>query len=111
MVDLSLGKKLTNDERLLVNSELERRGKNVMVAYLLLIFLGTIGVHRFYLGLKGTAITQLVLTLVGWATVLILVGFIPLAIVGVWVFIDLFLLPGIIKSQNAELEKEIIDTL
>lgn len=102
---------LTNEERLLVNSELERRGKNIVVAYLLLLFIGTLGIHRFYLGLTGSAITQLVLTIAGWATVIILIGFLPLAVVWVWVIVDLFLIPGIIKNDNQKIEQEIIQTL
>lgn len=105
---MELGRKLTNEERMLINSELQKRGKNMLVAYLLALFLGTLGLHRFYLGLKGTAIAQLVLFIVGMVTVVIIVGFIPLAIVYIWLFIDLFLIPGIIKKENDELEKQII---
>ena len=40
--------------------------KSKLVAGLLGIFLGTFGVHNFYLGYTGKAITQLVLTIVGY---------------------------------------------
>lgn len=102
---------LTNEERMLVNSELQRKGKNMGLAYILLIFLGSLGIHRFYLGRKGSAITQLVLTIVGWLTVAILIGAIPLLVVGVWLIADLFLIPGIIRDENDKTEKEIISTL
>ena len=102
---------LTNEERMLVNSEIQRRGKSTLVAYLLLIFLGTLGIHRFYLGRTGTAVTQLVLTIIGWLTAIILIGFALLAVVWVWVIVDLFLVPGIIEAENDKLEKDVISTL
>lgn len=102
---------LTNEERMLVNSEVSRKGKNMLLAYILLIFLGTLGIHRFYLGKTGSAITQLVLTLVGWATAVFVIGFVPLFIVGAWVLVDLFLVPGIVNSANDEVEREVISSL
>ena len=77
--------------------------KSVGVSYLLWFFLGAFGGHRFYLGQTGTAITQLALTIVGWSTVWIVIGFVPLAIVGVWVLVDAFLIPGIARDQNMRL--------
>lgn len=41
-------------------------GKSKMAAGLLGIFLGSFGVHNFYLGNTGKAIGQLLLTLIGW---------------------------------------------
>lgn len=43
-------------------------GKSKMAAGLLGIFLGSLGVHNFYLGYTGKAVAQLLLTLIGgWA--------------------------------------------
>jgi len=102
---------LTTEERLLVNSEVQKRGKNILLAYILLIFLGTLGIHRFYLGKTGSAVAQLVLTIVGWMTVVLIIGFIPLVVVGIWAIVDLFLVPGIIRQQNEEVEREITQEL
>ena len=49
--------------------------KSKMAAGLLGIFLGSLGVHNFYLGYTSKAVTQLLLTLVGW----ILCGLGPIA--------------------------------
>ncbi len=40
--------------------------KSKIAAGLLGIFLGSLGVHNFYLGYTGKAIGQLLLTLIGW---------------------------------------------
>lgn len=44
--------------------------KSKMVAGLLGIFLGGLGVHNFYLGYTGKAVAQLLLTLVGWIVII-----------------------------------------
>ncbi|HXC75087.1 MAG TPA: TM2 domain-containing protein [Sphingomicrobium sp.] len=72
--------------------------KSTGVAYLLWFFLGGFGAHRFYLGQTGTAVTQLLLLLLGWIPMF--VGWIAL---GIWLFVDLFLIPGIAREQNLRL--------
>ncbi|WP_421740736.1 TM2 domain-containing protein [Cellulomonas sp.] len=62
--------------------------KQKLVAGLLQIFLGTLGVGRFYTGHTSIAVTQLVLTVVGWITAFLLVGFVLIFGVAVWAFID-----------------------
>lgn len=42
----------------MVERDLEHKKKSMALAYVFLIFLGTFGAHRFYVGKKGTAITQ-----------------------------------------------------
>jgi TM2 domain-containing membrane protein YozV len=72
--------------------------KSTGVAYLLWFFLGGFGAHRFYLGQTGTAVTQLLLALLGWIPMF--VGWFAL---GIWLFVDLFLIPGIAREQNMRL--------
>lgn len=48
--------------------------KSKLVAGLLAIFLGTFGVHNFYLGYTGKAVTQLVLSIVGILLCCVVVG-------------------------------------
>lgn len=74
--------------------------KELTVAYLLLLFLGTLGAHRFYLGRKGTAAAMLSLTIVGVCTALVLVGFVLLAAVAVWWVVDLFVTPSMVRDEN-----------
>ncbi|MDX5348175.1 MAG: NINE protein [Hymenobacteraceae bacterium] len=74
-------------------------GKSQLVALLLAIFLGGLGVHRFYLGYVGTGIIQLVLALTSFLIV-------PLAVLLVWVIIDIIRIAmGRLKPKNGEYAK------
>jgi TM2 domain-containing membrane protein YozV len=70
------------------------------VAYLLWFFVGYLGGHRFYVGKTGTAIIQLIMSIVGACTAMIGVGLFVIGLVGLWILIDAFLLPGIVRSHN-----------
>ena len=74
--------------------------KSTGVAYLLLIFFGTFGAHRFYMGRTGSAIGILVLTLLTITTWWFGLGLITSLIVGFWVFVDLFLTAGWVREHN-----------
>ena len=58
--------------------------KSKMAAGLLGIFLGGFGVHNFYLGYTGKAITQLVLTIVGYILCCVVVG--VFLVIGIWIW-------------------------
>ena len=68
--------------------------KSVGAAYVLCICLGGLGAHRFYIGRTGTAAIQLVLGLLGFV---VFITWIPLWI---WLLIDLFLIPGMVREKN-----------
>lgn len=72
----------------------ETNRKSLGVTYLLWVFAGIFGAHRFYAGRTKSAIAQLILLaipIVGWA------------ILGLWLLADLVLIPGIIQEKNNEL--------
>jgi TM2 domain-containing membrane protein YozV len=77
--------------------------KSTGVAYLLWLFLGCLGGHRFYAGKTGSAVAQLLLSLAGWLLIFIGIGLLPLIVVGVWVLIDAFLIPGWVRNTNTKL--------
>lgn len=58
--------------------------KSKMAAGLLAIFLGTFGVHNFYLGYNQKAIIQLVSTIVGIVLSCIVVGI--FVVIGIWIW-------------------------
>jgi TM2 domain-containing membrane protein YozV len=77
--------------------------KSTGVAYLLWFFLGGFGAHRFYLGQIGTAAAQLLLFVLGWLTLILGIGLVLLAVVGIWWIVDALLIPGIARDQNLRL--------
>lgn len=94
-----------NDARL--QMMFQARKKSTGAAYLLWLFLGGFGAHRFYLGQTGTGAAQLILFLLGWLTLIIGIGLFLLIAVGIWALVDAFLIPGLIEQQNMELVKEL----
>ncbi|WNF37405.1 TM2 domain-containing protein [Bacillaceae bacterium IKA-2] len=83
---------LTTEEFQLLSSEMSKKQKSSGTTWLLWVFTGVLGGHRFYLGKTGTAVAML-LTLGG---------------LGFWVFIDLFLINGMIKDTNDNIENDVI---
>lgn len=102
---------LTPQQLAIFESEMTKRRKNIVLAYLLLLFLGGFGAHRFYLGSTPIAIVQLICCVVGLLTVAIFIGIIPLAITGIIAIVDLFLTPGMTNAANERLEREILARL
>ncbi|MCB4805047.1 TM2 domain-containing membrane protein YozV [Methylobacterium brachiatum] len=79
----------TTQEKILIEQRVTNEGPSIVLAYVLWFFLGAFSAHRFYLGRTGTAILQILLNC-------ILVGFI-------WVVLDLFLIPGMVRAKQASL--------
>ena len=75
--------------------------KSKMTAALLAFFLGSLGIHRFYAGKIGTGIVLLLLTIIGYVTIFVVVGYFLLSAVGIWVLIDfIMILMGKFKDKN-----------
>jgi TM2 domain-containing membrane protein YozV len=85
---------LGTQELILIEQRITNEGRSVGVAYLLWFFLGFFSAHRFYLRRPGTAIFQIILNC-------ILIGLI-------WVLIDAFLIPGMVRNENAKLRDILI---
>lgn len=96
------------EQQLLIEQRVANEGKSQIVAYLLLILLWGFGVHRMYLGRYVSGILMLVLWGLGWLTAAILIGWIPIGFVCLWAFIDLFLIPGMIRDDNAVIRQELL---
>lgn len=69
--------------------------KSKVCAGLLALFVGSLGVHNFYLGYTSKGVAQLLLTLVGW----VLCGLGPI-IASVWAFVEaIMILTGSINKD------------
>ncbi|HZK32124.1 MAG TPA: NINE protein [Corynebacterium sp.] len=66
--------------------------KSRALALILCFLLGSLGIHNFYYGQTGAGVAKLVLSILGWLTAIIFIGVLFLAIVSIWVFIDLILI-------------------
>lgn len=87
---------LTTQDRILIEQRIANAKPSTAVAYLLALFLGCFGAHRFYLGRTGSAIAQLILT----------ITIIGLLVTGIWVLVDLFLIPGMIRQKIEVLRQQ-----
>ena len=76
----------------------EASRKSVGATYLLWLFLGPLGAHRFYAGSTKTGIIQLGLcvSVIGWLVL------IP------WLLADLFLIPGIVRDHNMGVLRDMV---
>ncbi|WP_426257718.1 TM2 domain-containing protein [Sphingomonas sp. DC1600-2] len=88
---------LTISELSLVEQRVANDGPSTGVAYLLWFFLGWISAHRFYLGRPATAILQIL-------SYFILIGFI-------WLLIDAFLIPGMVRDKKNEIRNNVMTQL
>lgn len=62
--------------------------KSKLAAGLLGIFLGSLGVHNFYLGHTGKAVGQLVGTIVGYVLLIVVIGIFIIAGISIWALIE-----------------------
>lgn len=74
--------------------------RNILLAYILWLFLGQLGIHRFYTGRIGSGIAQILLGVIGWATTWILIGWGLLIILWIWLILDIFLIPSMCRNPK-----------
>lgn len=108
---LAIKSQLSAQQLALFESEMNKRRKSVALAYVLLLFLGGMGIHRFYLGFNNLAIAQLICFILGILTAVIGVGFVLLAFTGIVAIVDLFLTPGLTDQANQRIESQILAAL
>lgn len=82
----------------------EPNKRSLGLAYLFWFVAGQASLHRFYCGQKDTALMQIGLGIVSLVIMFIFepLGFIGLLAWIVWIFADLFLMPGMMRRFKAE---------
>lgn len=88
---------LTTQDRMLIEQRITNEGPSIVVAYLFWFFLWFVSAHRFYLKKPGSAVLQIL-------SFFILIGFI-------WVIVDIFLIPGMVRARQDELRRTLASTL
>ena len=96
---------MDTQREILIEQRVANDAKSPLVAYLLLIFLWGLGVHRMYLGRWLSGILMAVLWGLGWLTAPILIGWPLLGLVSLWVIIDMFLIPGMIQEDKDDMRR------
>jgi TM2 domain-containing membrane protein YozV len=80
---------LSTQEQILIEQRVTNEGPSVVVAYLFWFFLWFVSAHRFYLGRKTSAVLQIL-------SYFVVIGFI-------WVLIDIFLIPGMVRDRQQQI--------
>lgn len=101
---------MTNDtaRQLLIEQRVTNEAKSPFVAYLLAILLWGFGAHRLYLGRYLSGVVMLLLWGLGWLTAPILIGWVPIAFVSLWMLVDLFLIPSMIREDQAVIRQRLL---
>jgi TM2 domain-containing membrane protein YozV len=87
---------LSTEDKILIEQRVANDKPSMGTAYLLGIFLGVFGAHRFYLDRTGSAIVMVILT----CTLVGLVITIP------WHIIDWFLIGGWVREKTDSLRRD-----
>ncbi len=106
-----LKSKLTAEELAVLKSEMEKFKKSIGLAYVLWVFLGTLGIHQFYMGRHGRGGLYLALGMILWlelayfflilgrATGVLIFGVICFAALTVFLLVDLFSIPSQLRKE------------
>src|SRR5699024_10274566 len=108
MSNVELKQQLDEKQLAIAQSDLEQKKLSTVAGYILWCFLGQLGAHRLYTRRIGSALAMLGLEIVGCLTASSRIGFVCLAVVGVWWRVDAFVLHGVINEKHQQMEKEIV---
>lgn len=75
-----------------MNMQVYYSNKSKLIALLLVLFLGGLGLHRIYIGRRNSGLIMLGLSILGSITTAFGVGEAVLFLVSVWCFVDLIAL-------------------
>ena len=113
--------KLSPQQMAILTSELTKVQKSVGLAYVLWFFLGTLGIHQYFIGKAGRGTLYLVGGLIGWIVLIVgiatttgaamAIGGILLGVIGILLLVDLFTIPRQVRRVYELHEIEIATRL
>lgn len=129
-------RKPTFEELKYVQNEVNNKGKSVVLAYILTLFLGYIGVHLGYLRKRKLAFVRGLLTLITvgsvyligptvsaletsgltmqlqqYSSIITVVFGLSVGVHGLWLLFDLIVIPKEVDKINSEIEKKATDSI
>lgn len=99
---------ISTEKQILIEQRVTNEAKSIGAAYLLWLFVGGLGGHRFYLGRKGSGLAMLLLTVAGFITSFIGIGLFLFLVVGVWALVDAFLIPGMVSEHKNKIRNDLV---
>lgn len=87
---------LNTQDRILIEQRIANDKPSMGTAYVLGVFLGLFGAHRFYLDRTGSVIAMLLLSLT----------IIGLIVTFIWHIVDLFLIAGWVREKTEDLRRD-----
>ncbi|MGB4688021.1 MAG: TM2 domain-containing protein [Acetomicrobium flavidum] len=119
---------LTMEQLAVLENEMQKQRKSLGLAYVLCIFLGGLGIHKFYLQETTQGILYLLLGIFSFVSMvagefsslvsfgasgnrLFTVGLFCSIALGLLILIDLFTLPGQVRKTTESMENKIIDEI
>ncbi|MBU2958069.1 TM2 domain-containing protein [Paracoccus sp. 1_MG-2023] len=90
-------------QQMLIEQRIGNEAKSPVAAYLLCLFLGWFGAHRIYLGRTGSGVAMLIMSLTGIVLSVLILPLALLVVTGIWAFVDLFLIGGILREEKEAL--------
>ena len=124
---VKLKSELTEQQLSVLNSEMEKYKKSTGLAYVLWFFLGTLGIHKFYIGKTGWGFVYLLMGIIGWGALTfglvgvaveesgmgagIIVAIILLSLLGIFLLIDVFTISRQIRKAFEKKEMKVLQKL
>ena len=121
-------KNLSDHELNVFNTEMIKHQKSTALAYLLWFFMGSLGIHKFYLGKVGLGLLYLLLGVAGWISLIssfslaltdnlngvyggVTLYIVCFVILGILLFMDLFTIPRQIRERYNQAEIDVLSSM
>jgi TM2 domain-containing membrane protein YozV len=98
-------------KQILIEQRVSNDAKSPVAPYFLCFFLGVFGAHRIYLGRTSSGIAMQALSLVALLLSFLILPLLLLFVTGIWAFIDLFLIGGMILDDKDVLRQRLSSTI